>query len=86
MWNSQLGGDLAEPGCDCGHAKWYGVTAMSNNTHTPEPVERPVAYEAPTLTVIGSLTELTEGPRVSKPDSIAGLLLDTVSPRSAKVP
>ena len=38
---------------------------MSNNTHTSEPVERPVAYEAHTLTVIGSLTELTEGSQVS---------------------
>ncbi len=37
---------------------------MSNKTNTPEPAER-AAYEAPSLTVIGVLTELTEAAQVS---------------------
>ena len=39
---------------------------MSADTkYTHEPVERPEAYEAPSISVIGVLTDLTEKPQLS---------------------
>ncbi len=51
------------------------MTAMSTNQsehrdpepieRDPEPVEHPAAYEAPSLSVIGVVTELTQGGQLS---------------------
>ncbi len=48
--------------CDSDHAEWYDVTAMSNNTSSSESSDSTETYEAPSLSVIGTPTELTMGP------------------------
>jgi hypothetical protein len=40
---------------------------MSNTKSTPEPTEHAADYEAPSLSVIGNVTELTMGGQVSAP-------------------
>ncbi len=63
-------------GLDPDHVEWYSLTAMSTNQSERrdpeqpverdlEPVEHPAAYEAPSLSVIGVVTELTQGNGIS---------------------
>ena len=56
-----MSGPVRSAALACNPIGWYTATAMSADTkYTHEPVERSEAYEAPSISVIGLLTDLTE--------------------------